>query len=272
MKNPGKFLIVALSAILMLNSCKKDPLLFVSDFITYMDEHPQEGKVIGKVTAGSSEGQITFTITESVPADVLSINAETGVLTVADASEFDYEVNELIEAEVNAVCDGVTKSINVKIYLNDIELITGNNSTIGFSEPATMTVNYLLGRRYKVESPGTLMSLNLIGRNTGASVKMALYSDNNGAPGTLIAKTFAGSVNSWSVITLKVDGSVELEAGYYWIMAVYNSTAGHTYKTPSDAPGLVYFTPLTYANDPPASASGFVSYSGADFTYFMVVD
>jgi hypothetical protein len=262
---------LSLISMIFFSGCKKDedPLLMVSDFSVYMDEHPSAGKVIGNVIAGSSEGDLEFTLKSSLPAGSLTVNNETGVLSVYDAGLFDYEVNPEITGVVTVKCNGVKKDCNITIYLNDIEIIAGNDDIEGYFSQS-VPISVMIGTRYSLTTPGTLMSLNLIGRNTGAGVQMGIYEDNSGIPGDLITTTSIGQVNNWGVISLPTD-PLELEAGNYWIFANFSATGLHIWA--ATAPGKVmYFKNLTFGNPFPSNGSSFTIDHNYDFAFYMVVD
>lgn len=271
MKRTLKLLVVLVITVPFMYSCNKDPLLLVSDFTTYFDEHPVTGKIIGNISAGSSEGQLTFSVVSSVPADAFNIDPSTGELSVNNPLVFNYEANPIIEGEVSVECSDITRTVNVKVFLNNILPMAGFYNAVGVTVAASMGANYLLGTKFILSDlTGKLQSFNLLGRNTGTNVQMALYSDNNGVPGNLVAMSSSGTVNSWGITTLAVIGDVTMLPGNYWIMAVYSTTGDHVFKRSGTA--TVYYKSLTFGNSPPSNASDFLSYTSGDFSYFIVID
>jgi len=144
----------------------------------------------------------------------------------------------------------------------------GNQSSTGFTNSGDpLYKNYIMGIKFTLANADTLRSLNLIGRNTGAGVKMALYKDVAGLPGDLVVKsTNSGTVTSGAV-SLAVTPTV-LAAGNYWIMAVYDAHGGHTYSKTQTGTN-VYYKALNYNDAVPANASDFLHYTGSTFTYFL---
>jgi hypothetical protein len=271
MKTLFYYACVSLIAMIFFSACKKDedPLLMVSDFSVYMDEHPSAGKIIGNVIAGSSAGDLEFLIKSSSPVGAFSINNETGVLSIYNAGLFDYEVNPEITGVVTVKCNGVKKDCSITVYLNDIEIIAGNDEIVGYI-PQTVSGSMMIGTQYSLTLPGTLMSLNLIGRNTGASVQMGIYKDNSGVPGDLIASSSIGLVNNWGDISLPTD-PIELEAGNYWIFANFSTSGSHFWS--KTVPGKVmYFKSLTFGNPFPYNGSTFTIDHNFDFAFYMVID
>ncbi len=132
--------------------------------------------------------------------------------------------------------------------------------------------HYLLGIKVTLENRGELVSLNLIGKNTGSQVQMAIYTDLDGVPNDLVAFSEKGEVTVWDKsISLAVEPTI-LEAGDYWLMAVYNEEGTHTYIDTDEAGNIIYYQDLVYGDDAPENALDFKHYEGRTFSYFMEVD
>lgn len=145
----------------------------------------------------------------------------------------------------------------------------GNEDTVGFSNSADpIYKNYLLGVKFNLSTNGMLTSLNLVGRNTGAKVQLAVYKDNAGVPGDLIVSSNDSTVGT-GVISLPVPPT-QLIPGDYWIMGVYDKDGGHTYGKVSTG-NVVYYDTVIYGSPLPSNASNFLSYTGIDLTYFMEI-
>ena len=151
----------------------------------------------------------------------------------------------------------------------------GNQSSTGFTNPADpIFKDYLTGIKFTLSTVGTLKSLNLIGRNTVTSVKMALYKNVSGVPGDLIVSTGPGTVTS-GVISLSVTPTI-LNPGSYWVMAIYSTNGSHTYsKTDTGNPDSdsIYYNVQTFGSAIPTNASAFSLYKdNTTFTYFLGID
>ncbi|WP_018343581.1 T9SS type A sorting domain-containing protein [Cytophaga aurantiaca] len=146
----------------------------------------------------------------------------------------------------------------------------GNESSTGYTNPADpIYKNYLLGIKFTLSNAGTLKSLNLLGRNSQSSVKMALYKSEADTVGALIAETAAGTVKS-GIISLAVTPTF-LDVGDYWIMAVYSADGSHTYsKTLND--NVIYYKTMTFTDGIPTTGKGFKKYTNTTFTYFLGID
>ncbi len=94
-------------------------LISVQNFTTTIDENPTNGSVLGTVQANST-GTLSFSIASQTPAGALSINANTGELTVADATLFDFETNPTITANISVNNSENTETATATIDLNDL--------------------------------------------------------------------------------------------------------------------------------------------------------
>lgn len=110
-------------------SCSKDdgaeplPVVTLSDFTASIDENSKNGTSLGKVSATTDKGNLTYSITSQTPNGALAINATTGEITIADETAFDYETNTEITAKVKVVNGETTKTANVTITINDVEVV-----------------------------------------------------------------------------------------------------------------------------------------------------
>jgi hypothetical protein len=139
-----------------------------------------------------------------------------------------------------------------------------------YTTAANFGANYLLGDSYSLASTSTLTALALKGNGTGATVRMAIYSNTGGLPNTLVAYTNTTTVGSGTVIIPVITPTV-LPAGTYWIMACYSggSSTGHANYTTASTKTVAYIS-LTPANLPPTTAS-WLTYTGQDFDYWGVL-
>ena len=101
----------------------------VNDFTVTVDENIANGTVIGTVDASvtNSTGTLTYTIVNQSVNGALAINANTGELTVADASAFDYETNTSITGTYKASTGTIEEEGSITINLNDV-VETGNGT------------------------------------------------------------------------------------------------------------------------------------------------
>lgn len=90
----------------------------IQNFTAMIDENPTNGQSLGTVSA-NGDGVLTYAIVTQSPAGALSINSTTGVLTVLDATLFDYETNPTITASVQVDNSGTIENGTVTIELED---------------------------------------------------------------------------------------------------------------------------------------------------------
>ncbi|MFT5668871.1 MAG: hypothetical protein ACI9DK_003076, partial [Vicingaceae bacterium] len=122
MKNKLNFIATVLiaSTMILLSSCKKDKNVYADDFAITMAENPSNNQEIGTVIATTEKGYITYTLTSQSPVGSLNIDASSGTLSVNDATLFNYEINPIITATVEA-SNGKNSAIsNVTITLSDV--------------------------------------------------------------------------------------------------------------------------------------------------------
>lgn len=132
--------------------------------------------------------------------------------------------------------------------------------------------DFLLGVSFNLSQVGVLYSLNMIGNGTGANFQMAIYDDNGGVPNNLVTYTAISTVGT-GIMSLPVT-PIQLAAGDYWIMSVYdNNGSGTNHSNVNLVAGsnVVYYDDLPFGNAIPPNASGFQTYTGQDFLYFAVI-
>lgn len=128
MKN-AKQLFAMLFLSLTVISCSKDdspepePVVTISDFTATIDENSKNGTSLGTLNASTDKGNITFNITSQTPSGAIAVDANTGEITIADETAFDYETNTEITAKINAVNGSATKTANVTITINDVNVV-----------------------------------------------------------------------------------------------------------------------------------------------------
>lgn len=94
-------------------------VITVSNFTVSLNENPSAGAIIGTVQANSSSGNIQLSITNQSPSGAVAVNNQ-GVLTVANAALFNFELNPSISGTLRASSNNVSENFNFLINLNDI--------------------------------------------------------------------------------------------------------------------------------------------------------
>lgn len=122
-------LIVLLSGFIFLNSCNDDETtsnpdisITASNFNTQIDENPSSGDVLGTISATVNDGStLTFEITSESAAGAFAIDANSGQLSVANASLFDFERSAVLTATITISSGDISESITASVGLNDVD-------------------------------------------------------------------------------------------------------------------------------------------------------
>jgi len=125
-----------LASLLLIASCSNDDdattvVVNLQDVEVTINENPNNGDVIGTVQSNSNTS-LNFSITSQTPAGALAINTNTGELTVADATLFDYEINPSITAIVAAT--GAENTANVTITVNNVNELSVQDFSVTIDE------------------------------------------------------------------------------------------------------------------------------------------
>ncbi len=91
-----------------------------NDLNISVDENPEEGAVIGVLSASASEGTITYELISSNPVNAIAINSSNGQITIQDASLFDYETTPSVTGQVRLSVGAVSENISVTISIEDL--------------------------------------------------------------------------------------------------------------------------------------------------------
>lgn len=93
-----------------------------NEFTTNLDENPTTSTVIGTVSATASDGStLTYSLSNENVVGALAIDANSGELTVANASAFDFERNTSITASYTASNGTDEATANITITVNDLD-------------------------------------------------------------------------------------------------------------------------------------------------------
>jgi hypothetical protein len=115
--------------------------------------------------------------------------------------------------------------------------------------------------RFQLTETGTVQSITAYLLTNGFNVKAAIYTDNNGAPSTLVVQSSAQYVSStgWNTFTLT---PISLSAGYYWLSVVSSSMSSAGLMSSSSSNNHAWKTDTYYSDYP----SSFGSPSGYEKT------
>ncbi|HEY2369110.1 MAG TPA: hypothetical protein VGH87_22090 [Polyangiaceae bacterium] len=162
-------------------------------------------------------------------------------------------------------CDGGTTCVT-----NVCSVVTSYDVgyPTAFTGVGSFGANYLLGEKITLSKAATLLKFGLISGTSGQHVVMALYTDKNGAPGTLVAYTTSTSVTATNM-NIATSTQAALSATSYWLMAVYDTTGGPMQDTATANP--IDYVAFTFGGTLPATFPTPTSYTNQHFNYYLVV-
>ena len=137
-----------------------------------------------------------------------------------------------------------------------------------FGSVGSFTLNYLLGEKITLTKAATLLKFGLISGTSGQHVVMALYTDKNGAPDQLVAYTSSTALTI-SNMNIAPNTQASLSATSYWIMAVYDQTAGPMRDNSTTNP--IDYISFTFGTTLPTTFGTPMTYTGQQFNYYLVV-
>lgn len=192
----------------------------------------------------------------------------------------DYVNNKVIAWGVTSKNSTIMTSFNDNLLVRAIpddstggeveeSIKVGNTSILQSTDSGNS--KYLNAVSTTLEEAYTVESLSLyVGNNAdGGKLRMAIYSDNNGKPGKMLASAdeFVAEKNSWN--TAKVVKPVKLEAGEYWLVFQPDNDVLQTKTDPTSKKQSANNNPLPYGEFPdmfPVGA-GYNTYSGDTSLY-----
>ena len=96
-------------------------IITASNLITSIPENPETGASLGTIEASVNTGSLQYSLTSQSVAGALAINASTGVVTVADATLFDFETVQSLTANIRITSGSVSEDVTVTITLTDVD-------------------------------------------------------------------------------------------------------------------------------------------------------
>ena len=92
-----------------------------SDFTITINENPSVNELLGSISATTSQGELTFVLTNQDPDGSINIDYNTGELTVNDPTLFDFETYPVLNAIAEVSNGESIETVTVTINLIDIE-------------------------------------------------------------------------------------------------------------------------------------------------------
>jgi hypothetical protein len=93
------------------------------------------------------------------------------------------------------------------------------------SGSATVTLNYIFASRYKLAADAKITGFSFIALLSSGSILFAVFSDNAGEPGNLIAQTPFTAVSASGTQAVNLASPVDISAGNYWLACLTDTSS-----------------------------------------------
>ncbi|MFD2673528.1 cadherin domain-containing protein [Marinicrinis sediminis] len=156
-------------ATINVNNVNESPT--ATGFTVGINENTANGTTVGTITGSDGDGDaLTYTITSGNTGSAFAINSSTGVITVNDSSQLDYEAGPMsytlnIEVSDGSLTANAVATINVNNVNDNTPTATG--FTVGIDENTTdgTTVGTVTGN----DADGNALSYSISSGNTGSA-------------------------------------------------------------------------------------------------------
>ncbi len=137
-----------------------------------VNENLSVGALVGTLSATTNRGNLIYSLASQSVTGAMSINSTTGILTVANATAFDFEVNPTITAVASVANGTETATANITVTLNNvIDVALGNfNATVAENQANSAvigTMNVLTGAGAFAITTQTPMGALAVNATTG---------------------------------------------------------------------------------------------------------
>jgi len=212
----------------------------------YTDNNGAPNTLIAQSSSQSvtTTGWTTFTVTQSALTPgyywlcvISSSSSATGTMTSSSSNTHAWK-NTVYANEYTSTFgtptgyEQTTTSIYATYTPTTASTATFGNTAIGSQ------ANYFGtdkdASRFQLTQNGQVQSITTYFTSTGFSAKAAIYTDNNGAPNTLIAQSSSQSVTTTGWTTFTVTQSA-LTPGYYWLCVISSSSSATGTMTSSSS-------------------------------------
>ncbi len=121
--------IVIIILTLLVLSCNKDDedgavlqeiTISTEDLSVTIDENPIKGQSLGNIKASTNTGTVTFVLSSLTPTGAFTLNQNTGELTVANETLFNFDSNPTLTATATVVNGAISKEAKITVTLNDL--------------------------------------------------------------------------------------------------------------------------------------------------------
>lgn len=136
-----------------------------------------------------------------------------------------------------------------------------------FSGQTNFSAGFLVGTQVVVGGTSFVTHFGTIPRGGGATVEMALYTDNAGEPGVLMASATA-ALPAAEAVEFPLPAANPIPAGVYWLMAVY-STTSPGYLDGAGSAVTVKYRSHSFGDPLPNVFGPAQTYQGVAFNYWI---
>jgi len=217
---------------------------------------------------GAPSQNITVTFTASLgsyaPAQVQVTTDATGYATATST----YTSNGAGNEQTSMVASVGSLMSSPATLSWSVTALARYGYTTAFATSGSFGANFLLGQAIQVTTAGHLKKLGFISMSAGPNIKVGIYTDAAGKPGTLIAQIPATAV-AQGTNEVALAAPVQLAIGTYWFEAVYDNT-GNVFQDGAGGNSVQYAS-QTFANALPATFPAPSTYSGNHFNYYLVL-
>ena len=155
-------------------------VITVEDFDGAIDENEAKATSLGIVVATASEGTLVYSIESQNPEGAVSINSETGELSIADDTIFDYETNTTVTGVINATVGNTTNTLDFTITINDVE-----DASLTISSSSDFFID---------ENPETGAIIGSVVATTNGSATLIYSIENVSTLGAIVINDLSGEI------------------------------------------------------------------------------
>lgn len=141
----------------------------------------------------------------------------------------------------------------------------GNDQLLG--ESSGHMKDYLLGTAIQIDNPVNISHLGMIAMDDNDLFQVAVYDDNNGAPGNLL--TSGSGVTQLGEVIVDVPDIVVMPGTYYF-MAVFESNSSISCNSVSNE--TAWYVPHTFGGALPSQLENVNNYVERSFSYFFICE
>jgi hypothetical protein len=143
-------------------------------------------------------------------------------------------------------------------------VILGNNNSTPNNGGISLNINRKIASQFSLAASGTVtkMTAYLFGSGTAQAIRLVIYSDVAGAPGTLLVQTNEQilTLNTLDWVDFTLPAPVFLAAGTYWVGIIAGATNNGVTLWRKQPGVTTKYAPDTYSDGAAAS------WTGTDFT------